>query len=368
MSNLKKLVAVLAGIVSLGLWASPGSAVVTNGGTASVVPSISAGSAHSVALKPDGSLWTWGNNSYGQLGDSSTIDSSVPLQIGTGYTAFAAGYYQTVALKSGNCSALGTSVSTKTLAPRDIHLPTVPAGLTATAVSAIRIDLAWMPSVDSVGVTQYKITRTNYNTCVSTPGTTCAAWYSMTMLLPTLSGTPPETSYTDTTDLRPSTQYYYSIQACNAAGNCSAQSATIPVTTQAPPTNRVAPTTTVTAAGPINNQTITVTMTPPENIVDLWWVGVYVAAITPSSLGGRVYLLSANGGWIPFTTCASAPEAFIGTLGATLQLKVVPAKAERSVGVGTSIYVGYGIGGETFSDTCSDMLDRSTLVKAYTIN
>ena len=30
---------------------------------------IAAGSSHSVALKSDGTLWTWGRNDYGQLGD-----------------------------------------------------------------------------------------------------------------------------------------------------------------------------------------------------------------------------------------------------------------------------------------------------------
>jgi hypothetical protein len=51
---------------------------------------VSAGSEHSVALKSDGSLWTWGDNSYGQLGDGGTERSLVPQQVGTGYTAIAA--------------------------------------------------------------------------------------------------------------------------------------------------------------------------------------------------------------------------------------------------------------------------------------
>ncbi len=52
---------------------------------------IAAGGAHVAALKSDGSLWTWGSNSGGQLADGTTTNSSVPKQVGTGYTMVAAG-------------------------------------------------------------------------------------------------------------------------------------------------------------------------------------------------------------------------------------------------------------------------------------
>ena len=44
---------------------------------------VSAAGGHTVALKNGGSLWSWGNNEYGQLGDGSTIDKHEPVQIGT---------------------------------------------------------------------------------------------------------------------------------------------------------------------------------------------------------------------------------------------------------------------------------------------
>jgi len=54
---------------------------------------ISAGYVHSVALKADGTLWTWGRNNYGQLGDGTLIDKSSPVEIGNNFKAISAGKY-----------------------------------------------------------------------------------------------------------------------------------------------------------------------------------------------------------------------------------------------------------------------------------
>ncbi|MCL2679509.1 MAG: RCC1 repeat-containing protein, partial [Dehalococcoidia bacterium] len=57
---------------------------------------------HSLALKSDGTVWAWGNNSSGQLGNDTTTNSSTPVQaIGlSGVSAIGAGYEHSVALKS----------------------------------------------------------------------------------------------------------------------------------------------------------------------------------------------------------------------------------------------------------------------------
>ena len=64
--------------------------------------SVSAGYDHTVALKSDGTLWTWGSNYYGQLGDGTTTDMHSPERIGTdiNWASVSAGSYYTVALKS----------------------------------------------------------------------------------------------------------------------------------------------------------------------------------------------------------------------------------------------------------------------------
>lgn len=71
---------------------------------------VSAGQQHSLALKADGSLWAWGDNSYGQLGLGTADHQAhpVPALVGTGYVAMAAGYAHSLALKAdGSLWAFG---------------------------------------------------------------------------------------------------------------------------------------------------------------------------------------------------------------------------------------------------------------------
>jgi RNA polymerase sigma factor (sigma-70 family) len=68
---------------------------------------LAAGDAHSVAIRSDGSVWTWGDNQVGELGDGTTITrlNPVPVRLAdglllSGINAIAAGSGYTVALKS----------------------------------------------------------------------------------------------------------------------------------------------------------------------------------------------------------------------------------------------------------------------------
>jgi alpha-tubulin suppressor-like RCC1 family protein len=76
------------------------------------VIAVAAGWQHSIALKSDGSVWAWGDNAYGQLGDGTTISRSSPVQVlgATGVTAIAAGEGFSMALQRDG--AAGGSVWT----------------------------------------------------------------------------------------------------------------------------------------------------------------------------------------------------------------------------------------------------------------
>lgn len=52
-------------------------------GSASNWASVSCGSNHTVAVRADGTLWAWGHNGDGALGDGTTTNRSTPQQVGT---------------------------------------------------------------------------------------------------------------------------------------------------------------------------------------------------------------------------------------------------------------------------------------------
>jgi alpha-tubulin suppressor-like RCC1 family protein len=97
-----------------------------------LIANIAGGGSHSVALKSDRTVWTWGNNGAGQLGVDSTTDSPTPVKVSglSGVMAIAGGGFHTIALKSdrtvwtwGNNGAgqLGVD-SSKTYSPTPVKV------------------------------------------------------------------------------------------------------------------------------------------------------------------------------------------------------------------------------------------------------
>jgi alpha-tubulin suppressor-like RCC1 family protein len=77
-----------------------------------VTGAVEAGDSHSLALKADGTVWAWGANAQGQLGDGSMTQRSAPVQV-TGLSdvvALAAGMSHTLAVKrDGSVWAWGSN-------------------------------------------------------------------------------------------------------------------------------------------------------------------------------------------------------------------------------------------------------------------
>ena len=64
---------------------------------------VACGGSHTAAIKTDGTLWTWGNNAYGRLGDNTTTHRSTPVTTfagGTNWKQVSGGSSFTAAIKT----------------------------------------------------------------------------------------------------------------------------------------------------------------------------------------------------------------------------------------------------------------------------
>ncbi|MDB5052426.1 MAG: hypothetical protein JWM44_476 [Bacilli bacterium] len=120
--------------------------VQVSGLSGKTITAIAAGDTYSLALANDGTVWTWGNNSSGQLGDGTTIQKTSPVNVstlmGTTITAIAAGSNHSIALDTNfqvwtwgnnNSGQLGDGATTNRSVPFNLSSM---ASLTITAIAA----------------------------------------------------------------------------------------------------------------------------------------------------------------------------------------------------------------------------------------
>ncbi|CAM4350928.1 chitodextrinase [Paenibacillus endophyticus] len=139
-----------------------------------------------------------------------TTTGATTLQV-TGLTANTA-YSFTVKAKdaAGNLSAASNTLSVTTNAAADTQAPTAPTGLTSPSKTATSVNLSWTASTDNVAVTGYEVYRGS-----------------------TLTGTTTGATTLQVTGLTANTAYSFTVKANDAAGNLSAASNTLSVTTNA---------------------------------------------------------------------------------------------------------------------------------------
>jgi len=163
--------------------------------------SVSAGDKNTFAIKDDGSLWAWGYNSYGQLGDGTYDNSAVPVRIGImgGWVHISAGSDHTAAIGlSGELWVWGQFSSGQlgggTADPFKIILPYF------TKDFAITVNAAPEPPSITTSSLSNGITGTSYSQTLTASGTTPITWSIVSGTLPegltldgtsgTISGTP----------------------------------------------------------------------------------------------------------------------------------------------------------------------------------
>mgnify|MGYP000843913996 FL=1 len=143
------------------------------------VVGIAAGGAHGIALKTDGTVWTWGKNQYGQLGNGTNMISLVPVQVQglSDITAVAGGRDNTLAMQSdqkvyawGDNSGgqLGSGDKLNSKLPvltrmagydEEVNAPVWPASFTIVkkAQTADSITLMWTPAISGISIARYEV-------------------------------------------------------------------------------------------------------------------------------------------------------------------------------------------------------------------
>ncbi|MBX7209167.1 MAG: M36 family metallopeptidase [Verrucomicrobiaceae bacterium] len=149
---------------SLWMWGNNGSNQLGDGTTTTRTTPVQIGAAtdwavlepaagtgsHTLALKSGGTLWAWGSNTSGQIGDGTTVTKTVPTQIGTDtdWSKIAAGSSHSLGLKTNGTvwawgqnsfSQLGDGTTTQRTTPVQIGTDTSWARISASGTSSYAI-------------------------------------------------------------------------------------------------------------------------------------------------------------------------------------------------------------------------------------
>ncbi|TXK75433.1 fibronectin type III domain-containing protein [Paenibacillus sp. N3.4] len=162
---------------------------------------VSAGEDHSLILKQDGTVWAWGGNYYGQLGNGGAgQNSSIPIQVSpplqgsslTNIVAVVAGVNYSIAINQdrfywvwGDMPFTGGGL--RFPFPMYVNRPEPPTSLTVTGKTSNSVSLSWIPPANNEGIIRYYIydntEQTNGPRLVgNVDGNTTA--YTVTNLLP----------------------------------------------------------------------------------------------------------------------------------------------------------------------------------------
>src|SRR5947207_2151516 len=275
--------------------------------------------------------------------------ASVP---GTSYsnTGLSAGttYSYTVAASDAarNASAQSSAVSATTKAPLDTQAPSIPTNLAASAITPTTLTLSWNAATDNVAVAGYRV------------------YLNGTLLLS------PSSTSAQIIELTPNFTRSFTVAAFDAAGNASAPSAPLSVTTP-PLADTTAPTTpSGVAASALTSSSLTLSWSPATDNVGVTGYRVYrngTLAASPSGTSASITGLSAATTYsftvsavdaagnasalsaplsattlpLPDTTVPSTPTGLVGVAVSSSQINLSWTAATDNVGVtGYNVYRG----------------------------
>jgi len=125
---------------------------------------ISAGVSTATVIGNDGTLWVWGSNASGQLGDGTTINKSLPVQIAGSWTLVSTGINSTGAIKSdstlygwgsGTAGETGDSANVSKSSPvligniPNLNQPTIPTLVVGNSWSQISVGTSYQLATDA---------------------------------------------------------------------------------------------------------------------------------------------------------------------------------------------------------------------------
>ena len=131
----------------------------------------------------------------------------------TGLTASTAYQFYVQAKDAASNSTNSGTLNVTTSAPPDLEAPSAPSGLASSNLTSTSVTLTWTGSTDNVGVSGYDVYRNGIK--INTSAVTTTTY--------------------NVSGLTPSTVYSFYVKAFDAAGNLSANSNTINLTTPAAP-------------------------------------------------------------------------------------------------------------------------------------
>lgn len=213
--------------------------------------------------------------SYDVFRGTTLVGSTTTATINVGGLSASTSYSMTVKAKdgAGNVSSASTALVVTTNAAADTQAPSVPTGLVATNLTATSFTLSWNSSTDNVGVTGYNVFKDG-----------------------ALAGSVTTTSLS-VTGLNPTTQYNMTVKAKDAAGNASAASVALGVTTT-PDTTPPSPPSGL-AASAVTNTSFTLSWTAATDNVGVTAYLVYRDGVLVASPTGTSVSLS---GLVPLAT------------------------------------------------------------------